>query len=290
MVYLPTRGKLQHPATPPPDGRGCPPTRRGSLITGLTPPSQPPATALTPGCRGPSHGIPPHHGVGVRRAGGGPCAHEAQRRPGGGVEAGGRPRTHIVGVDATSDGHGQVELAVTAVVAEDVRDRPAEPAEHAEAGEQPVPRHRRPTRPPAGSLSVCVRACVPARFRLTRTALPPPSPPPHRPASGAESGPRRRRAVPPSAGLTPAATEDRHPRAPLQIPTTQPRLLSFLFLFFFLLFFFFTPPPHKPAAPAAEARSGGSAALGGPVSSGASRWGPTGGVRWLIGVFLGCIF
>lgn len=95
-----------------------------------------------------------------------------------------RTRTHVVGVDAAADGCGQVELAVAAVVAQDVRDVAAEAAEHAEAGEQPaaLPRHRSGTRPLSARRK---RPPPPPRFRPARPTLLPLT----APACAAESGP-----------------------------------------------------------------------------------------------------
>lgn len=198
-----------------------------------------------------------------------------------------RTRTHVVGVDAAADGCGQVELAVAAVVAQDVRDVAAEAAEHAEAGEQPaaLPRHRSGTRP----LSA-------------RRKRPPPPPASGRPARRSSPSPPRRappKAVPPAAqapgpapsrrGCCPSAPtrarvcpargggqwQRRQPggrgaRRPLPslLPSPGPRggrrgplqtlPAAAAARFFFLLFFF--PPrfsPHKAPGPAQDTHTRG---------------------------------
>lgn len=72
-----------------------------------------------------------------RRRGPGPATVLAGSRP---VKGTGQrwPRTHVVSVDATPNGRGQVELSVPAVIAQDVWDVAAELAEHAEPGEHPT--------------------------------------------------------------------------------------------------------------------------------------------------------
>lgn len=165
LIYLVTKEKLQHLGAP--DGWAAPhrlalPAWLNKPIPGLfsrQPPSFPssPAPSRSPpaaearhrGAAAP-HTLPHRDGEGGGGGGGGgeeeadlPARprppHDRSEREGGREKGAGTgtPRTHVVGVDAAPDGGGQVELSVAAVIAQDVRDVPAEAAEHPERGEEP---------------------------------------------------------------------------------------------------------------------------------------------------------